>query len=230
MRILPFLLLSVSVLYAPGLQAGEPSEAELEAWLESDDPMPPSVSTDGVNEGKLVFLASPPNKKVHHHSNQLVIDADSVQSGWIQIRQCHENLDRVPRAQILFNRERVRDIEILSSQNIEQSWVEKNSVQLVNISDKALLCVKARSRALVAQKGGKFLLSSGPFMRRFLDGYYPMRVSMDVDFSNSGLQLVSVLPLGQQGFEIQRRQGHIIFNALFEGQLRTKLMFTGKTL
>jgi hypothetical protein len=229
MRILLTLLLGASVFFAVSVQAVEPSEAELEAWLESDDPMPPSVSTDDVNEGQLVFLTNPPVKQVHHHSNQLVIDADSVRSGWISLRQCHENLDRVARAQILFNRERVRDLEIISSRNIEQSWVEKNTVQLMNIHSRARLCVKARSRALIAQDGGKFLLSNGPFMRRFLDGYYPMRVSMDIDFSNSGLQLLSVLPMQQQGFKVESHQGHVSFDAWFEGQLRTKLMFAENT-
>lgn len=230
MRILLILLLGASVFFTAGVRAAEPSEAELEAWLESDDPMPPSVSTDDVNEGELVFLASPPVRRVHHHSNQLVIDMDSVRSGWIRIRQCHENLDRVPRAQILFNRERVRDLEITSSRNIERSWVEDNTVQLLNIHDQAVLCIKARSRALVAQEDGRFLLSNGPFMRRFLDGYYPMRVSMDIDFSNSGLQLVSFLPDRQQGFEVERQQGHVTFDAWFEGRLKTRFVFRDKTL
>ena len=89
---------------------------------------------------------------------------------------------------------KVKQIKIVSSKNIEQAWIEGNSVQLINISEKAELCVEAVSRALIANKDGSFSLRNGPFMRRFLDGYYPMHVSMQVLYSGTGLQLASVSP------------------------------------
>ncbi len=219
-------LLIMLFLCLPGLTlALEPDREELEKWLESDEDVPPSVSTDRVNEGELVFLQKPPAREVHHHQTRLIIDHTSLQNGWVRLKQCHDHLDRVPRAQILYNRERVRDLAITVSRNIGQSWVENNSVQLSDIGENARLCVIARTRVLQANGDGSYSMHNGPFMRRFLDGYYPMRVSMDIDYSDSGLRLVAMTPHEQQGFRVSKRKGHLLFDAWFEGKLRTEFRF-----
>ena len=208
----------------------EPSMAELERWLESDELMPPSVSTEQVNEGTLVFLTQRPARQVHHHQNHLVIDADSLLNGWVRLKQCHDNLDRVPRAQIMYNRERIRELQIITSGNIEQSWVEGNSVQLRNVQENARLCVQAWTRALKSNGDGSYSLRNGPFMRRFLDGYYPMRVSMQIDYAASGLQLIAMDPSRQQGFDVTEQDGSLAFDAWFEGRLKTEFLFRRNTL
>ena len=210
--------------------ATEPSMAELERWLESDELLPPSVNTDNVNEGALVFLNQRPVKQVHHHQNHLIIDADSLLNGWVRLRQCHEHLDRVPRAQIMYNRERIRDLQITTSGNIEQSWVEDNTVQLRNVQENARLCVQAWTRALKANGDGSYSLRNGPFMRRFLDGYYPMRVSMQIDYAASGLRLIAMKPERQQGFDVTEQNGRLAFDAWFEGRLKTEFLFRSHTL
>lgn len=215
----------------PGVAlADEPSMTELERWLESDELMPPSVSTDEVNEGALVFLTQPPSRQVHHHQNHLVIDADSVLNGWVRLNQCHDHLDRVPRAQIMYNRDRIRDLQITTSGNIEQSWVEDNTVQLRNVQENARLCVQAWTRALRSNGDGSYSLKNGPFMRRFLDGYYPMRVSMQIDYAASGLQLIAINPIRQQGFDVMEEDGSLAFDAWFEGRLKTEFLFRSHTL
>lgn len=210
--------------------ANEPGMAELERWLESDDLLPPSVSTDEVNEGDLVFLNQPPEKQVHHHQNHLTIDAASLSNGWVRLKQCHEHLDRVPRAQITYNRDRIRDLQIITSGNIEQSWVEDHTVQLRNVRKNARLCVAAWTRALKDNGDGSYSLRNGPFMRRFLDGYYPMRVSMQIDYASSGLRLIAMQPEQQQGFDVNDKDGSVTFDAWFEGRLRTEFLFRGQTL
>ena len=207
------------------LIAKEMSAEELEKWFASDELHPPSFQTSEVNEGDLVFLRQIPVADVHHHQNRLIIDSNSLASGWVRLQQCHNNLDRVGRAQILFRKDKVKHIKIISSDNIEEAWVEGNSVQLVNISEQAELCVEAVSRALVANKDGSFSLRNGPFMRRFLDGYYPMHVSMQVSYSGTGLQLASVTPASQQGFRVWQKPEQISYEAWFEGRLKTELRF-----
>ena len=210
--------------------ADEPSMGELERWLESDELMPPSASTDQVNEGALVFLTQRPARQVHHHQNHLVIDADSVLNGWVRLNQCHYHLDRVPRAQIMYNRDRIRDLQITTSGNIEQSWVEDNTVQLRNVQENARLCVQAWTRALRSNGDVSYSLKNGPFMRRFLDGYYPMRVSMQIDYAASGLQLIAIKPARQQGFVVTEENGSLAFDAWFEGRLKTEFLFRSHTL
>jgi hypothetical protein len=218
-------------LWLPMLSLGnEPSLTELERWLESDEMLPPSASTEHVNEGTLVFLMRPPARQVHHHQNHLTINTASLRNGWVQLYQCHENLDRVPATQITYNKERIRDLQIVTSGNIEQSWVEDNSVQLRNILENARVCVRAWTRALRANGDGSYSLRNGPFMRRFLDGYYPMRVSMEIDYASSGLHLVAMKPQRQQGFEVTERDGYLAFDAWFEGRLQTEFLFRHDTL
>lgn len=209
----------------PLLQAAEPDQAELERWLESDDLLPPSVSTEHVNEGQLVFLAEPPRRAVHHHQNRLIISAASLDEGWVRLQQCHRHLDQVPRTQILYNRERVRDLAIVHSEHIGASRVQDNTVQLEDVGPGARLCVSAWTRVLQAQDDGSYLLRNGPFMRRFLDGYYPMHVSMEVDYAGSGLQLIDMQPARQAGFEVRTGNGRLAFEAWFEGRLQTEFRF-----
>lgn len=199
---------------------------ELERWFASDDPGPPEYSTEHVNEGNLVFLSHAPKKAVHHHHNALTIMPASLTDGWVRMQQCHTNLDRVPRAQILFREGRIRDLKIDTRLNIENAWVEGPSVQLTNIDSDARLCISAWTRALFNNEDGTFTLYNGPFMRKFLDGYYPMRVSMDVDFSDTGLQLLYVSPQEQEGFHISEAGSKVSFDAWFEGRLKTEFHFS----
>ena len=224
-------IISVALLLLnSSLMAKEMSSAELEKWFASDELHPPSFQTTEVNEGELVFLSQIPVTDVHHHQNKLIIDSQSLASGWVRLQQCHNNLDQVGRAQILFKKDKVKQIQIVSTKNIEQAWVEGNSVQLFNISGKAELCVEAVSRALIANKDGSFSLRNGPFMRRFLDGYYPMHVSMQVLYSGTGSQLASVTPASQQGFEVLKKPEQISYEAWFEGRLKTELRFYPATM
>ena len=224
MRI-PTIISAALLLTNTSLMAKEMSASELEKWFASDELTPPSQQTDNVNEGNLVFLLQKPATDVHHHQNRLIIDSQSLTSGWVRLQQCHNHLDKVSRIQINFRKGKVKHINIISSQNIEQAWVESNTVQLKNVGKDAKICVEAVTRALHANDDGSFSLRSGPFMRRFLDGYYPMHVSMQVSFSGTGLHLASVSPASQQGFQVWKHPGQIGYEAWFEGRLKTELKF-----
>jgi hypothetical protein len=181
---------------------------------------PPRVET---NRGALQFLSEPPDRPVHHHENRITVAASSLEDGWVTLRQCHRDIDRVGRAQILYNGERTRDLEIESHNNIAETWVEGASVQLRSIAPDAELCVRARSQMLRVLEDGSYVLENGPFMRRFLDGYYPMRVTVAVDWGPLDLALAGVQPLEQPGFEVVESGHGVIIDTLFEGRLNTSL-------
>lgn len=226
-----FTIISVALLLLNSpLIAKEMSASELEKWFASDEMHPPSFQTTEVNEGELVFLNQIPVADIHHHQNRLIIDSQSLASGWVSLQQCHHNLDKVARIQITFKKDKVKQINIVSSKNIDEAWVEGNTVQLRNVKQETTLCVEAVTRALVANNDGSFSLRSGPFMRRFLDGYYPMHVSMQVSFSGTGLQLASVSPASQQGFKVWQKPEQISYEAWFEGRLKTELRFFPATM
>ncbi len=229
MRILSIIGVALLLINSP-VTAKELSASELEKWFNSDELHPPSVQTTEVNEGDLVFLAQRPEESVHHHQNKLIIDAKSLHSGWVRLEQCHHNLDQIGRIQITYKKDKVKHIQIVSSNNIDQAWVEDNSVQLRNVNKNATLCVEALTRALIANDDGSYSLRSGPFMRRFLDGYYPMHVSMQVLYTGTGLELTSVSPNAQKGFQVLKKPEQISYEAWFEGRLKTELRFNLTTM
>lgn len=210
------------------VNASEVSNEELERWFNSDSLEPPRYQE--VNEGQLTFLAKAPKANLHHHRNSITIKPQSLLDGWIQVQQCHSNLDQVPAAEVLFNKDTIRHITIVSYQHIDKAWVEGSTVQMQNIRANAVLCLQAESRALHANKDGSFSLRNGPFMRRFLDGYFPLQLSMELDYAGTGLTLASMSPSPQTGFRVTQANDHIHIEALFEGKLHTEFRFTRKPL
>jgi hypothetical protein len=182
-------------------------------------------SATDVNEGSLHFLQTPPAKRIHHHQNRLRIDADSLSTGWVHLTQCHDNLDAVPRAQITFREGFVRDLKLDSFSRIESAWIEGASVQLVNVEPGARLCLSVLTRALRHTGNGYFNLYSGPYMRKFLDGYYPMRVTLEIEYPPQLLKLIDISPSEEPGFKHLESAGSIRLDAVFEGVLLTLIQF-----
>mgnify|MGYP001044562569 FL=1 len=178
-----------------------------------------------VNEGSLLFLATPPGKPVHHHQNRFRIDKDSLRSGWVSLSQCHDHLDTVPRAQITFREGFVRDLRVDSFSDIEEAWIEGAAVQLRNVKSAARLCLSAQTRALRHAGNGYYNLYSGPYMRKFLDGYYPMRLTLEVEYPPELLSLIDISPPAQPGLIHVKNPGAIRLEAIFEGELQTLIQF-----
>lgn len=182
-------------------------------------------SAETVNEGQLHFLDAPPARPVHHHQNRIRIDAASLDSGWVGLSQCHVHLDAVPRTQITFREGFVRDLRIDVAHGIDKAWVEGASVQLQEVARGARLCLSAQTRALRSAGPGAFHLLNGPYMRKFLDGYYPMRVTLDIEYPPQMLRPTRVDPPPQPGLTVAEQPGHLRLDAVFEGELRTRIEF-----
>jgi len=178
-----------------------------------------------VNEGSLHFLETAPTKPVHHHQNQIVIDRDSLDSGWVSLTQCHDHLDAVPLAQITFREGFIRNLKVDSAVRIEEAWIEGASVQLRNVEPGAKLCLSAQTRAFRDTGNGYYNLTNGPYMRKFLDGYYPMQVTLEIRYPAELLNLIDVTPPAQPGFALDERPGFIRVDTLFEGELQTLIQF-----
>jgi hypothetical protein len=182
-----------------------------------------------VNGGDLKFLADAPAAPIHHHQNQITLTPESLLTGWAKLEQCHYHLDPVPDMQIVYGRDRIRNLNILRSENIGRAWVHENSVQMERVARDATICITAETRALAAEGKHRFTLSNGPYMRRFLDGFYPMRVSMKVRMQAPNLHFSDISPTPQSGFKFTNTGNEIAFEALFEGELRTRISFTETT-
>lgn len=219
-------LVRLARLAALTLAAGLPVTL-LQADPARDDTWPEDfeIKTSEVNEGELAFLAEAPPKPVHHHHNDIALPASSLRDGWVDLHQCHRHLDPVPSTQVVYNPARIRSLMVESSVRIGMAWVEDHTVQLRDIGPNAVLCLSAQSRSLSAHRDGSFTLSNGPFMRRFLDGYYPMRVTMDVQMPPDCLRFRRIEPEKQDGFEVTVEADHVYIDTWFEGRLFTEIEF-----
>ena len=174
-----------------------------------------------VNEGELQLLDEPPKKPVHYHHNRLFISEKSLDTGWVVMYQCHTGLDRVPALQIVYNRQRIRKLKIETAHNIGTARVEGHTVQLEHVGEDSKLCITAETRALV-RDGEIYALKNGPFMRQFLDGFYPMRVRVEVFYPVALLRLKSIMPAAATTI---RHAGYINFDVWSVGRLFTEFEF-----
>lgn len=224
-RIACLLALLLTAMHFPPCTAQDISQQELDDWFNDDS----ASRIAAVNEGQLKFLTKPPARPVHHHHNIITLTNTSLVDGWADLQQCHENLDKVPATQIVFREDRVRDLQIVSFSGIKKAWVEGASVQLQDIGPKARICLRLNSLVLLKNADGTYHVNNGPFMRRFLDGYYPMRVSMEVLLANTRLRFVDITPPQQPGFQVRISDKGVRFNVWFEGRLNTLIRFKTPT-
>ena len=192
-------------------------------WDLLDDDLEARISA--VSDGELTLLDKAPQLPAHHHRNLIRITAASLQDGWVTMEQCHSHLDPVAEAEIVYHPQRIRNIRLLDSENIQQTRIEASSVQLRGIEAHARLCLQVESRALVSLRGDAFRLKNGPFMRRFLDGYYPMRVSLEISYPASLIKLQAIRPLPGHAGSLQHDSGQIVWDSWFKGRLFTEFDF-----
>ncbi|WP_156427850.1 hypothetical protein [Thiohalocapsa sp. ML1] len=199
--------------------AGTDADDDWPDWAREEQDLMEQIAA--VNEGDLHFLPAERAVGEHNHLNRIRITRDSLDGGWVTLEQCHENIDAVPAAQILFRAGGIRDLTIASSRNIGRAWVEGHSVQLENVGAEAVLCIQAESQALSDLGDGHYRLRNGPYMRRFLDGYYPMRVTLDIEYPAELIEVVGQSPASQPGFSVRNGGSDLSVDATFEGRLIT---------
>jgi hypothetical protein len=119
----------------------------------------------------------------------------------------------------------VRDLQVLRTENIGRAWVQGPTVQLENVNPKALLCIQTETKALSPLEGNSYFLRNGPYMRRFLDGYYPMRVSLSVHLATTKVSFAGIIPASQPGLQVIAHARDVDVEATFEGRLRTEMRF-----
>ena len=178
-----------------------------------------------VSEGELSLLARAPDRPAHHHRNKISITAQSLRDGWVGLEQCHSQLDAVAETQIVYLPQRIRNIRILSAENIDAHRVEGPTVQLQGIGHDARLCLRAESQALHRLDADHYRLKNGPYMRRFLDGYYPMRVSLEISYPENRLSLQGFRPPPGGAGRFEQRTGHLLWDSWFKGRLFTEFDF-----
>jgi hypothetical protein len=214
-------LLLASALVCPAWATPDGDNAMPSDWAEEEERLRAQIAA--VNEGSLTFLDDEGGNE-HHHAGHIRISAQSLRDGWVSMRQCHANLDPVSAAQIIFNPDSSRALQVAGFRNIEHAFAEGSSIQLRGIGDDSEICLRVESRALHRIGDGVYELKNGPFMRRFLDGYYPLRLSLSIEYP-AMLDLVDYIPESQPGFRVAPGVERVDVEARFEGRLRTAFRF-----
>lgn len=216
----PVIILLVTSLSGHANATPETAE-DIDAWLEfRDEP------AHAVNEGELTFLASPPDQQPLETQNWLTLGIDSLESGWVKLHQCQGNLGPVPDVEIVYRYHGLRNLQVFSVAGMESAVVENSSLQMKNVQRDAEVCVTAEVQVLKPVGAGRYQLTSGPFYRRFLDGYYPIRLDYRLRYPPGRLTLEAVTPAVQNGFRVTRQPGELRINALFEGKLTIDVRFS----
>lgn len=199
-------------------------EAEWEAaWEAAEERERQMERAREVNEGELVFLPQAPAVDSARMEKRIELDWESLATGWARMHQCH-HLDPAAAVQIVYNGERTRDIRITRRDGVGQAEVDGPSVQMSGIERGASLCVAAEVLAILPHpdKAG-YVVDNGPFMRRFLDGYYPMQVRLEVRWPEGMLALRESEPPAQPGLTIKENPQGVTLEAHFEGRLESRL-------
>lgn len=221
LSVLPAVTL-LALLAATPVLADEPMTVEeLQRWFEDDS----EARALAVNEGELVFLAEPPDKRVPHSHNTLTISAASMDSGWVGLTQCYDGLDPVAEMQVVYRYKQMRGLAVASTENIGRAWVEGDSVQLADVQHHARLCITAEIRVFHQNPDGSFSLVNGPYHRRFLDGYFPLHVTLAVRYPAARLRFVAMQPVPQPGLTLRQDAGRLTVDTWFEGMLNTEIRF-----
>lgn len=215
-----FFLLLFFLLFSGASPAQEMSEEELELWFESDE----EFEKRGGGE-QLEFMAPDTSQPIPFSHTWLSLSSRSVQSGWIDIVQCHEGLDAVPDAEVVYRFKQMRRLRVTEVGNIGLARVAGQSVQLKEVGKGARLCVELEAKVLNRQEDGGYLLRYGPFQRRFLDSYFPMHVVLEVDYSGSMLKLDTLRPEPTKGFSLIETGNRLLLEGWFRGKLTIDMLF-----
>jgi len=218
------------ILVSPLSYSQDFTKQQIDKWLNNPDaPLPVVKKQRKINEGKLVFLDRIKHKAVMHSENKIQITKSSLKDGWVNLNQCYKQLDAFPRVQVVYKYKNIRKLKVHVIKKMDSAKVQGKSVQLVNVKKGATLCVSAQVQSL-EKTGTAYQLKNGPFRRKFLDGYFPLRVSVSVSYPLALIKLARVSPNNKvieknKGILIHKTKNKIRLDATFEGVLNTRLVF-----
>lgn len=212
-------------------QSLEGLTAEEKAWLTDDS----NLEAFAISEGELRWSAEA-NKENYWLENHLTIDEKSLQNGWIKFSQCHHQLDAVNKIEVAYNPSKTKNIEVKSFQGIDSVKVIDSGVELTKVSKGSKVCIDGESKTLTSNGFG-YVIQRGPYMRKFLDGYYPMIVEESLFFKGVNIEITGVTPKSPQTAKAHTmlnnksdiETNELSYSYAFEGRLMPQYRFAKKT-
>jgi hypothetical protein len=202
--------------------AVEIPEPSFDKWLEMLDEI------DGINDGQLMFLPAIPaaDKQILYHlQNRIKLSPNSLETGWVELEQCHQNLGVTQKMAITFGKGKTQDLEIVSFTDIDKAWVDADNIEIIGAGAASSICIRGKLLTLEQTTANRFQLQNGRYLRRFLDGYFPMRLSLSIDYSSTKLSFDKTTPMPQAGFAVSNHGGFVSIESTFEGTLKIVTYF-----
>lgn len=178
-----------------------------------------------VNSGDLEFLPGPATTRELQTQMVLTLGETSLRDGWVDMRQCQNGLDGMQQTEIVYRYAGMRALRVMRSRGIEQAWVEGQRVQLRAVEPGAEVCVAAEVNVLRPLGDGRYRIISGPYHRRFFDGYFPMQLGLEVRFPAMLLEWRRGTPPQQPGYALRSEPGRVVIDTRFTGMLTIELDF-----
>lgn len=179
---------------------------------------------DVVGEGQIRFLKTKPDPNTYTYESRVRIQEASLDSGVVQIQTCHKQLDPIRKVVILFNQDRIRDIQVRSIDGIAMAEVKGNRVTLSEVQKGGSICIDLQSRALDSLGNGLYQLNAGPLMRRLFDGYLPMTANMKFSWPDKLLTVQETNPARQDGVTIKSTIDGLEMDLVFAGKMTAKIL------
>ncbi len=170
-------------------------------------------------------LAEPP----FYHHKWIRIEQNSLTNGWVFNRQCHSQFAAMPSLQIVFGTGTTRNIRLTKTKLLGRAWVEGTTVQLETVRPESEICFSSENRVLSPTGPGDYELKVGPFYYRYLDGYFPMQMILNVDYPPSLLKVVDVAPDQPEAIAVKYASGQIRLESVFQGKLWVYVKFAAVT-
>lgn len=200
------------------------------AWLESD-----MVDENfHVNRGELIWISPQKTQNQYRLENRIFLTPDSMKTGWVRFEQCHYQLDAINKIEVVYHTERSRQLKAIEFQNIQKVENKSSSVVLIGVKKNAHVCIEGETLSLFPNqslansqaKDATWTLKRGPYMRKFLDGYFPLQVSEEIHWADTPLQLNSPQNTNQLGKHIKIDGQQLNATYHFEGRLTLNYNFS----
>ena len=180
--------------------------------------------SDVVGEGQIRYLKNRPDPNAYTYESKVIISKSSLESGVVEIQTCHKQLDPIRKVVILFNKDRIKDIQVRSLDGIAMAEVRNNQVILSEVQKGGSICIDLQSRALDSLGNGIYQLNAGPLMRRLFDGYLPMSANMKFAWPNQLFAVEETKPASQDGVRIQHSQDGLEMDLVFAGRMTAQIV------
>ena len=194
------------------------------AWFEDDS----TLNAIAISSGELNWLAKEKTDGQYGLENNITLPLSALTDGWVNFTQCHNNLDPIQKIVVKYNAKNTRGLTLTKAEKIDAVQIDDNnqSAVLFGVKKQGRVCISGESRSLEKTDNG-YMVKRGPFMRKFLDGYYPMSLKETINWSQTALKLNTndLQPHLGKAYEYSNKTQTLIAQYWFEGRLSPKYLF-----